>query len=445
MLTLPRNSSTKRKSVTFSENEDIVRSDALDTWITTLDSHSSSDWKEASITSINVPSRNVSTRGKRSSRSSSSNLCLRSSGSWLCHSYEPGFPVALIDEPDIERFAGAKDPTAALRGNPPTPKPKLTIPQRDGSGKTLQDAAIIVPKQYQRPRCERLASYPDDNPPVETPSVTDRMSDQGMRRPTPTSEEITPTYAERELHHMRSESGLPVKHCRLDSRVDSLMTPSSRPTSPKENQPDALQPKQQSREDRIRVRKVRDLQRMKANGSIDEIVHRPFTAPATQMESETIRVSLEGSDPVYFPRIQRKPVGDRHKHRPSELAVIRAEGSPARRTGYTPKTGNMTLSPVMLVAEQIPVAKSKHVRKPARLVLRERNDMRPVAIAVRAQDSRVSTHTELVSGAASQSASGETVENGTACALQPVTTVYVQAPSPVTAEPTGPIPEPPSR
>jgi len=163
------------------------------------------------------------------------------------------------------------------------------------------------------------------------------------------------------------------------------------------------------------------------------------------MEAETIRVSLEGSDPVYFPRIQRKPVGDRHKHRPSELAVIRAEGSPACRTGYTPKTGNMTLSPVMLVAEQIPVAKSKHVRKPARLVLRERNDMRPVAIAVKAQDSHVSTHAELVSGAASQSASGESAENGTVCALKPVTTLYVQAPSPVTAEPTGPIPEPPSR
>ncbi|TKA69641.1 hypothetical protein B0A49_07193, partial [Cryomyces minteri] len=117
-----------------------------------------------------------------------------------------------------------------------------------------------------------------------------------------------------------------------------------------------------NREEKIRDRKLRDLQRDRQN--IDEVVQRPVEI--------TEASSCNLAKPVTL---------DVGRLRPPPLQIRTTTEDD--KTGYTPVTGQTSLSPVMLVAEGAPVVRAKHVKKPAALTLGNARSTRPCAVAVR--------------------------------------------------------------
>ena len=121
-------------------------------------------------------------------------------------------------------------------------------------------------------------------------------------------------------------------------------------------------PSRRRREEGIRARKLRDLAGVR--DSLSGVLRYPDRREATQAAEVSVTFS-----PINQP-----------SYRPSFLDS--RINSPSYPTGYTPGTGQ-TLSPVMLVAEQIEVPHGKEFRKPLPLLLKEPSPLRPTAKAVR--------------------------------------------------------------
>ncbi|TKA73687.1 hypothetical protein B0A55_05618 [Friedmanniomyces simplex] len=150
------------------------------------------------------------------------------------------------------------------------------------------------------------------------------------------------------------------------------------------------------REERIRSRKLRD--RPYTSRTIDTVVN------ATPPPSLTRRLR-KARPQIQIPELKPAPLVTRASSSASSIASwkkitectrtpvspVPSQDSPAsngEKTGYTPisptaSNGNtsakarMALSPVMLVAEEIPVPKTKSTPKPARLVLKDGKSYAP--------------------------------------------------------------------
>ncbi|KAK0936627.1 hypothetical protein LTR29_011778 [Friedmanniomyces endolithicus] len=150
------------------------------------------------------------------------------------------------------------------------------------------------------------------------------------------------------------------------------------------------------REERIRTRKLRD----QSNGSrtIDTVVN------ATPPPSLTRRLR-KARPQIQIPELKPAPLVTRASSSASSIANWKkitectrtpvspvpsqdSPGSNGEKTGYTPVSptasngstsaeARMALSPVMLVAEEIPVPKTKSTPKPAKLVLRDGKSFAP--------------------------------------------------------------------
>ncbi|KAK0889641.1 hypothetical protein LTR91_026398 [Friedmanniomyces endolithicus] len=174
----------------------------------------------------------------------------------------------------------------------------------------------------------------------------------------------------------------PIKRPR--SRGKSSITHPAYPSSRKE------------REERIRTRKLRD----RSNGSrtIDTVVN------ATPPQSLTRRLR-KARPQIQIPELKPAPLVTRASSSASSIASWKkitectrtpvspvpsqdSPGSNGEKTGYTPVSptasngstsaeARMALSPVMLVAEEIPVPKTKSTPKPAKLVLRDGKSFAP--------------------------------------------------------------------
>ncbi|KAK0257819.1 hypothetical protein LTS09_007433 [Friedmanniomyces endolithicus] len=175
------------------------------------------------------------------------------------------------------------------------------------------------------------------------------------------------------------------------------------------------------REERIRSRKIRD----RSNGSrtIDAVVN------TTPPQSLTRRLR-KARPQIQIPELKPAPLVTRASSSASSIASWKkitectrtpvspvpsqdSPGSNGEKTGYTPvspTTSNgstsaearMALSPVMLVAEEIPVPKTKSTPKPAKLVLRDGKSYAPrprsasIPHAVLKRRSRTGSHTSAM-------------------------------------------------
>ncbi|KAK1825186.1 hypothetical protein LTR12_000475 [Friedmanniomyces endolithicus] len=196
----------------------------------------------------------------------------------------------------------------------------------------------------------------------------------------------------------------PIKRPR--SRGKSSITHPAYPSSRKE------------REERIRTRKLRD--RSNASRTIDTVVN------ATPPPSLTRRLR-KARPQIQIPELKPAPLVTRASSSASSIASWKkitectrtpvspvpsqdSPGSNGEKTGYTPVSPTasngsnsadvrMALSPVMLVAEEIPVPKTKSTPKPAKLVLRDGKSFAPrprsasIPYAALKRRSRTGSHT----------------------------------------------------
>ncbi len=146
-----------------------------------------------------------------------------------------------------------------------------------------------------------------------------------------------------------------------NERADSVLDQFARSTTASFDV-DAVRLDRRCREERIRARKVRDLQR--ARESIDNLLGPSRDSFQIPHES-TFSPWTSGSSDKRLSVFDTPTTSSEHQ------------------TGYTPITGQ-TLSPVMLVAEKVEVPRSRIVKKPIPLLLKEYSPSKPAAVAVRA-------------------------------------------------------------
>ncbi|GME49180.1 hypothetical protein GTA08_BOTSDO07465 [Neofusicoccum parvum] len=296
-------------------------------------------------------------------------------------------------------YAVAMDAKAALFSNPPscltTPTAIITAesvspvvtpaaeeddqrrPTTSDTDRTIQEDASTLQKKGQQ-------QQPPRRPREKTSS--ERLAGQGINVRRGPSSHSNKKGGEHRASLPVSSSGSSSTYSADEAggannhaRVDSVMTDtssssasssgSSTSTDRDELRNGALHLTRRSRDDKIRARKLRDLQRRRKKSSggggavrhgIDEIITQPLNEeePAVPSPDHLERARL----------LRRK--NESASLRPVSLVVP----SPSEPTGYTPRSdgdGRMALTPVVTVAEQMPVPRGRCVRKPARLVLRD--------------------------------------------------------------------------
>ncbi|KAK1094446.1 hypothetical protein LTR48_000321 [Friedmanniomyces endolithicus] len=273
------------------------------------------------------------------------------------------------------RVVDHSSPIRPRASNPPTPQPESAISMAESYRSDLPDH----PAKRSFDACRALSSHPVNvepgltalpkmpplKPPVNLPSPGQYNEALAAMQPTVTT-----------------DCTGPIKRPR--SRGKSSISHPAYPSSRKE------------REERIRTRKLRD----QSNGSrtIDTVVN------ATPPPSLTRRLR-KARPQIQIPELKPAPLVTRASSSASSIANWKkitectrtpvspvpsqdSPGSNGEKTGYTPVSptasngstsaeARMALSPVMLVAEEIPVPKTKSTPKPAKLVLRDGKSFAP--------------------------------------------------------------------
>ena len=288
------------------------------------------------------------------------------------------FGLSPVERPKIAvTYSEALDAMAAPFSNPP--------PMRQSTA----DAVDLSSNTKDGEDDSDNDSFPDfPQPPYSEESRNsfrrgkERLAGQGMRRPS--LEQGKSATSRSDSTSKDSTSGN--SHNREDSGVGKM--PHADPSVFGLGAKDSIR---KSREERIRARKLRDPQRTRNN--TDEVLEQHVdrmtlpelvieTAPTVTptenygVESE----SLNGTQPQSQLEPQTQDDSDTRHLSVDTLSTTPTLGS---STGYTPVSSRMSLTPIMLVAEQIPMFKSKVAKKPARLVLREYRTPTTLAVAVR--------------------------------------------------------------
>ncbi|KAF2083903.1 hypothetical protein K490DRAFT_69296 [Saccharata proteae CBS 121410] len=370
----------KRTSATLPEQFSSLGTDTFDTWLSTLGLQSFDQVVESVHQVPPELPRAEATEPKKLRQTSSASALDTISSSDRRSEYA----IKLVQEPEEEAPNGtsvdAKDaPPSNLLTKRPASKADVATdipPPNASTPKDIDD----LPSQVARRLRERSSS--------------ERLSGQGLRRPSrerPQSQIIL------------ARSSSLADDVNGHNRVDSLMnrsdtaSPSSERNALRGRSLDGLT-RHGSREDKIRARKIRDLNRTRG---IDAIVRKPL--PSERLELEEVdratattcdhleRAKLiqqrrkEKASSVQNDLEARSPPSP-HVAPPSQVPVP----TPTSTTGYTPVSGTIAISPIVTVAEQRPLPRAnKDVKKPARLVLRETSQhvSRPSAIAVRSSNS----------------------------------------------------------
>ena len=183
--------------------------------------------------------------------------------------------------------------------------------------------------------------------------------------------------------------------------VTECTGPITRPKSRGSNASGKSNPRME-REERTRARKLRDrplisISNPTPSRTIDAIVHVPLPTPRHRLKKARPHIQI--------PDLKLAPLATRASSSASSnaswkkitettrtpVSAVPSEDTPTtfgEKTGYTPispTTSNgstavearMALSPVMLVAEEVPIPKAKSLPKPARLVVREAKSYAP--------------------------------------------------------------------
>jgi hypothetical protein len=345
---LSQSSNPHKLSISFSDHTDTIGTEALDSWISTFTvQHDETDYCVDRLTSRNLQlASSTETLGDSNSFQSESRLRLPGSDSG-------GFGLSIVDTPTLSKTcSSASDLHAALCSNPPTvPSLPMLYP---GS------VCIEVPEACDSPK-ETGAEEK-----TEHIYSVDRLADQEPQGPLRDQKYPIPDARE------GPETTLQV------SQPWNSSTEVSEQGQPNERR-QSIVSATQSRRDRevvVRARKIKELQR--ARQKIDAVMKQE------QVSRPSTAVSTDDNKSMDFPT----PPDSTQQSLPLRLS---AQPNP----GDAPLTSpmNLQVSPVMLVAEQIPTHRSKQVNKPPQLVLRGRTSQ-PIAFAVRMGDSEISSPSE---------------------------------------------------
>ncbi|OCL05942.1 hypothetical protein AOQ84DRAFT_390548, partial [Glonium stellatum] len=372
----------QRLSVTFSETTDTVSTDELDTWLSTFSLQKQEEELQFEKSKEKSAELIKETHGEAQKERDGS-LGENRGGFEGCDqkalksSHIP-FGLHPVEQPRIAvTYSEAPDVMAALFSNPPSTR-QSTADGLDSSlstndGKDDSDNGSL-PDFPQPPYSEENRNSFERG--------SERLAGQGMRRPSPEQGKSAIGRSDSPSKDSTSDNG----RTREDSGVGRM--PHADPSAFGLGAKDSTR---KSREERIRARKLRDLQRTRNN--IDEVLEQHAdgvmlselvveTAP-TATSTEKYEVELESLKETQ-PRLQRENrLQDDSDTRHPSVDTLLTASTPGYSTGYTPASSNMSLTPIMLVAEQIPTSKPKAAKKPARLILRDRHTLKPLAIAVR--------------------------------------------------------------
>ncbi|KAF2839879.1 hypothetical protein M501DRAFT_1057198 [Patellaria atrata CBS 101060] len=272
--------------------------------------------------------------------------------------------VVIDTKPTREYIGTATTVHTALSSNPPDSVSTIAAlenrlhPPQPSDHADISETPIMRPEADLRPQ-----------PPPKPDSLISPESSAGQTTASMSDFPTPPASISPSEPHTRTDSVIPKLNTTKD--LPPTRQPSTRAPSPTISH----------RADKTRARKLRDLQRPAP--SIDELLHtrhlqnesKPHPHPPTP-HPITVSPATTSSTGLYSQLSPPPPV-------PSAPFI--------GGTGYTPSSGGtMALSPIMLVAESVPVVRGRNVRRPARLVLKRNS--RPIAIAIRPE------HTPPVSG-----------------------------------------------
>jgi hypothetical protein len=366
---LPKASRQHRLSVSFSNYTDAVSADALDSWVSTftiqpkeadssVNPRASGDHQNVRNTSSEIPRRSSSSRSNPKS--------------WFPVT-DSGFGLSIIEGLTAsETCTGASELSAALGinppANPPSPIVSSTTHSRSMSSHipdcpVKEQHAVTMGSHQSSTRMAKDVNGMDENEKIEHHPIVDRLAGQGLRRP---------------LQEQDQRQGDVTDHRSADSsiKVGSRYTPMDTFEVARLNEhghkiATTLQ-SCRNQDAVVRGRKIRELHR--ARQDIDAAVKEQ----TEQFKTPSQTGFLNDEDAFIFPippdSVQR-----------GSQSIVSVEYS----TGHAPVAGTVHLSPIMMVAEQVPVSRGRQIKKPARLVFRERRGSKPLAIAVRTFDDAV--------------------------------------------------------
>ncbi|KAF2810292.1 uncharacterized protein BDZ99DRAFT_476470 [Mytilinidion resinicola] len=399
-LDIPTNNDSQKKhSVAFSDRTDTPDTDVLESWLSfNLQKQGEDDVKcdhdmskavrlikqhdhleirhhEGELTTVaHEDATHDPPISQNRSKPDQASTNLEESSTSNLQSLPPDLKAALFSNPPSTRQSAAGMPEAACEDQSPE-----------------SDSDSVELPEFPRP--------PSEETRVSLERGKERLAGQGLHRPSvkdadeqpepPPKDDVNDTIRTRE-----------------DSGVGQLCQ-----RDPSEFGLGAKDSTRKSREERIRARKLRDMQRIKSN--IDEVVGRGVESPTSPESMSTQQMSPvqeRHSEPspskiVEEPErpvselstvrssLDSRVLGDGHSRHIS-IDTVSTAPTPGFTTGYTPTSSRMslTLTPIMLVAEQIPVTKSKPTKKPARLILRDHQTP---------QSSIIATHEPVESSAES--------------------------------------------
>ncbi|KAK5012354.1 hypothetical protein LTR60_004425, partial [Cryomyces antarcticus] len=340
-----------RVSVSFADE---LGSDTLDNWLSAF----STEHAEENRAPANVCGQNRSTSGSTIrvvTCEDTNTLPPYKEDVTMMQQLDSRVDLTAAQPQELMRSRGEVDADAALASNPITPpgpvppRPLPAVPKTHTRVALPLTVARPIPRRSSRGRSAvrvPLQRASSERLPVSRPRTPQRDHFRSLSSNSP---------------ELPSRSPLRVKdgNCYMGPAIGKTMP------APLFASEDALEKPavliRKNREENIRARKLRDLQRDRQN--IDEVVQRPVET--------TEASSCDLAEPVTLGVGRLRPP-------PLEIRTTTEDD----KTGYTPVTGQTSLSPVTLVAEGAPVVRAKHVKKPAALMLGDTRSTRPCAVAI---------------------------------------------------------------
>jgi len=373
----------QRLSVTFSETTETASTDELDAWLLTLSLHKQDEEKlqfekskEKSIELVEEEEHR-DTRKERDKllgekREGSKEGCDRKA----LKSSHVLFGLSPVEQPKIAvTYSKALDAMAAPFRNPPSMRQStadaVDVFSNTEDGEDSDD--------------DSLPDFP--RPPYSEESRNsfkrgkERLAGQGMRRPSLEQGKSATSHSDSPSKDSTSGNS----HNREDSGVGKM--PYADPSVFGLGAKDSIR---KGCEERIRARKLRDPRTRNNIGEVLEQHVNRTTPPeltiktaSTVTPTENCEVGLESLNETQPQSQLESQTQDNSDTRHLSVDTFSTIPTLGYSTGYTPVSGRISLTPIMLVAEQIPMSKPKVAKKPARLVLRERRTPTTLAVAVR--------------------------------------------------------------
>lgn len=289
---------------------------------------------------------------------------------------------------------------------PPNPQSPYPLSERDveikhPAPRRLASHTALLQRSSTIASCRRSISDSPGPPPRsplrlqrESRNIEDIITAYNYDRPKPKAAPVI-----QDVHEFKS-GVQPIRPTVVTDCTGPIKRPKSRESSIRRSSPFLIT--RREREEKSRARKIRDRPLINISTpippiTIDAMMHAPVSMPRQRLRKA--RPHIQIPDLVPAPLTGRAPSdasSNASWKKVSEstrtpVSAVPSEGTPTtcgEKTGYTPISptasnasatveARMALSPVMLVAEEVPIPKVKPSPKPPRLVVREGKSYAP--------------------------------------------------------------------